>query len=242
MSLEFKTLEKEYNKTIRDIVLFLNIKKRLLTPRKITYLLEENTLAKLKPNRCWIISGISGSGKTTISNFLNTAKFKKLRNITTRPKRSEENNKEYIFISEKKFLLWKNKNLLFDPHKRNGVWHAMLKKDIKKIENKNTLIYLDKSVASSIALSKILPKKINFTFVYILTPTFKELYKRIIKRELLRRKKEGKYLSKKEIFKRFEEEIEDMKKTIKLPYVYIVNDSLKRVKKILNKTIKMSRK
>jgi len=139
-----------------------------------------------------------------------------------------------------KFLLWKRQNLLFNPHKRNGVWHAILKKDIRKLTDRNSLIFLDKSVSSSIKLKRNLPEKVNFTFIYVLTPTFKELYIRILKREALGKKSE-KHLTKKEIFDRFEEEIKDLHKSTKLPYVYVVNDSLKRVERFLNKPIQDSK-
>lgn len=240
MDLSYKNLEEEYYKALRDIVRSLDIKMKSTSCIKLPYLLENTTLPKLQPQKCWIISGISGVGKTTILKQLTSAGFIKIPNITTRLKRSEEKNEENMFIDNSRFLLLKRLNLLFHPHKRNSVWQALLKKDVKKLIKGDTFLYLDKSVAASITLKKTLPKKVNFTFIYLLPSTFKELYARILKRESLRGKSE-KRLKRKEILKRFKEEIDDMKKSTKLPYIYIVNDSLKRVEKILSNTIRDSR-
>lgn len=237
----YKNLEKNYYKMLLNIANYQNIKDKKIIRAKLPYILEEVTLPTIKANSNWIISAISGSGKTTILKQLTSAGFYKLPNITTRPQRSEENDNDYIFINKETFFSWKNRNLLFHPHKRNGVFHAILKKDLEKFKDKNSLIYLDKSVASSLKLINNLPRNTSFNFVCILPPTFQELYKRILKREHLRKTNKEKFLSKVEIFNRFEEEINDIKKSVKLPYVYIVNDSLDRVKKLLERTILASK-
>lgn len=236
MDISYKVLEKDYYKALRTIAFSLKIKNKSITKIKLPYLLENATLFRLKPKRRWIISAISGSGKTTISKYLVTANYKKIPNVTTRPRRFGEKFVDYFFVSNSKFLSLKKRNLLFHPHKRNEVWHAIMKKDIGKFNNKKSKIYLDKSVASSLALINSLPKKTDFNYVFILPPTFNELYKRMKKRERSRDKKE--YLSKKQIFKRFEEEIKDMQKSIELPYIYVVNDSLPRVRTLIRRALK----
>lgn len=232
----YNTLEKDYYKALQKITNSLKIKEQA-SKEELLYLLENNTLPRLKQNSLWIISAISGSGKTTILKQLASVGFCKLPNVTTRAQRAEETENDYVFVDKKTFLAWKLNNLLFHPHKRNGVLHAILKTDIQKLKNKDSFFYLDKSVAASLKLKEALPNNIKFTFLYVLTPTFKELYARITKRENLRKINGEKYLSKKEIFNRFKEEINDMKKSPKLPYIYIVNDSLNRVRKLLNKII-----
>ena len=241
MNLSYRTLEKEYYKEMHAIAASISQDAPIISNIDLPYFLEKETLAKLKQNSCWIISAISGTGKTTISEQFISRGFKKLPNVTTRPKRPEEKNNDCVFISNSSFTLWKNNGLLFYPHKRNGVWQGILKKDIKKLKNSTSLIYFDKSVESAIALRKKIPKAIDFTFIYLLPPTFKELSIRIQKREYSR-KNYKKALSQKEILKRFKEEIRDMKKSIKLPYVYIVNDYLPRVRKLLKESINKSSK
>lgn len=237
----YKTLEKDYYVVLKTLTSSLENKGKAISRSELPYFLETSTLPRLKPARRWIISAISGSGKTTILKQFVSAGFHKLLNVTTRPARAGETNSDYIFVDKKTFLSWKRHKLLFHPHKRNGAWHAILKKDIKKLVGKNSSFYLDKSIASSLKLKSYLPQKINFTYIYILPPTFGELYKRILKRETTQKEKGGEYLSTKEIFNRFKEEIDDMKKATKLPYVYVVNDSLSRVKQLLHKTILASK-
>lgn len=237
----YKTLEKKYYEALRILASSLGNKEKAVSQSKLPYFLEASTLPKLKSSSRWIISAISGSGKTTISKQFVSLGFCKLLNVTTRPPRAGETSSDYIFVNKGTFLLWKRKKLLFHPHKRNGVWHAILKKDIKRLISGSSSFYLDKSISSSLKLKSYLPQKINFTYIYILPPTFRELYKRILKREILQKEKGKVCLSTKEIFSRFEEEIDDMKKGTELPYVYIVNDSLVRVKKLLHKTILASK-
>ncbi len=238
--MSYRTLEKDYYKVLHTLATHLSPKANSASKKELPYILESSTSNRLKPNFHWILSSISGAGKTTIARQPILAKFKKLPHVTTRTRRLEEKSNEYICVSNSAFLLWKRKNLLFHPHKRNGVWQAILKKDLKKLTANNSLIYLDKSVSSSIFLQKSLADKTSFTFLYILSPSFKELFRRINKRESLRKKGE-KRLTRKEILKRFGEEIIDMKKTKKLPYAYVVNDSLARIEKVLKEKISKSK-
>mgnify|MGYP003393691539 CR=1 FL=1 len=239
LEFSYKTLENNYYKTLQNIANSLNIGNKITSRIKLPYLLENITICKLHPERRWIMSGISGSGKTTISHLLTNVGFRKLPNIKTRPRRSEEASNENYFVDKETFLSWNKGGLLFNPHIRNGTLHAILKKDLEKLTHKNTLTYLDKSVASALSLVKAIGNDLDFNYVYILTPTFKKLYIRIMKREFLYQKDERR-LNKKEIFERFQEETRDMEKSIKLPYAYVVNDSLKRVEKILSLPIKNS--
>jgi len=69
--------------------------------------------------------------------------------------------------------------------------------------------------------------------IYILPPSFRELYKRISIREQERESNNEKTLSKLEILDRFEEEIADMRLARKMPYAFLVNDNRSRVKKAI---------
>jgi hypothetical protein len=57
------------------------------------------------------------------------------------------------------------------------------------------------------------------------------LYKRIHSREQAKSRRHR--LTERDIRVRFDEEIRDMKKTMNVPCVYVVNDSPERVKKLL---------
>lgn len=54
--------------------------------------------------RFTIIVGKSASGKTTLANYMVQNGYRKYKTTTTRPMRENETNKDYTFISEKKFL------------------------------------------------------------------------------------------------------------------------------------------
>lgn len=235
MKKTYATLEKDYSVSLDKIRATLGIIRRRTNSGKLPYELERGSMDRLKPSRVWILSGISGSGKTTISKILDSIGFKKLPNVTTRPRRLREKGSEYVFVDTKTFLAWRKRNMLFHPHKRNAVWHALLKKDIKKLLSRKFRVYMDKSVASSLVLLKEFPRPACITFIYLLAPSFRDLYKRIYSRESVHGERA---LSKTEIFDRFEEEIQDMEKARKLPYVYLVNDSPKRVRKIIRRFIK----
>ncbi len=240
MKKTYTTLEKDYGATLGKIGVSLGIAQKRTVSKTFPSLLEKESIKRLKPSRKWIISGISGSGKTTVSKVLEHAGFKKLPNVVTRPRRFNEKNSENVFTDTKTFLKWRKEGLLFHPHKRNGAWHAILKSDIKKLQDGKIPMYMDKSIASSIALLKSLPKSIRITFIYLIVPSFLELYKRICSRETEQAKKGKKALNDKEIFYRFEEEISDMGKVVRLPYVYLVNDSPKRIQRIISKFVKNS--
>jgi len=238
MKKTYTTLEQDYHVALNKIRASLGIVQKRANFRTLPYLLEDGSARKLKPSRVWIISGISGSGKTTVSEVLNGAGFKKLPNVTTRPRRLGEKDSEYVFVDANTFLDWRKKNMLFHPHRRNAVWHAILKKDIQKLQNERRRVYLDKSIASSLALLNAFSRPISITFIYLLAPSFRDLYKRISAREIVRARRGEKALSKGEIFSRFKEEIRDMKNGTKLPYAYLVNDAPERIKKIIKNFIK----
>ena len=72
-----------------------------------------------------------------------------------------------------------------------------------------------------------IPTVRDANFIYLLTPTFDDLYARINARE--KSHPTGRTLSEEDILDRFEEEIEDMRRSVKLPYAYLVNDTLERI-------------
>lgn len=240
MKKTYIALEKEYHATLKKVAAFFGITQKRFDPQGLSYGLEKESVKKLGPSRVWIISGISGSGKTTVSKFLDDAGFRKLPNVTTRARRFGEKDSDYVFTDMRTFTKLRKKNTLFHPHKRNAVWHAILKKDIQKLQSGKFCMYMDKSIASSLVLLKAFSKPIRITFVYLLAPSFRDLYKRIYSREVATREAGKKALNKVEIFNRFEEEIRDMEKSTQLPYAYLVNDSPKRVKKIIRKFVENS--
>ncbi len=234
MDSSFEKLESDYYKALEILLRHLGNNSAASTRRAIPYSLEKSTEGLLKRSRCWIISGISGSGKTTITKLLDQRGFKRLPNVTTRLRRIGEQSSDCIFVDKPKFMQWLNADKLFHPHRRNKVWQAMRVQDIQKFERGRSLLYVDKSVAGALELVQAAPSVQASMFLCVLPPSFRELYRRISKREGVRKKSGEQHLSKNDILDRFFEEIKDIKKSFKLPYAYIVNDSLERVQKMLD--------
>ncbi len=229
----YRELERGYYGALHELLASRRGGHGRATKKAIPYALEQATQHLLRPARCCMLSGISGSGKTTITGLLEVAGFRKLPNVTTRPRRDEERGEDYVFTDADTFLSWKREGKLFHPHKRNGVWHAILQTDVVGLKRGNRRLYADKSVAGVLALAREIPIVERTTLVYILAPSFRELYNRIVARENMRRRNGGQGLSRSQIFDRFHEEISDMRKSAKLPYVYIVNDTRARVARML---------
>src|SRR3989338_3723047 len=110
-------------------------------------------------NSCYIISGISGSGKTSLGLRLEGCGFHKIPNVVVRPRRPEERESDYLFVDEDEFRrLWHNEELA-TVHKTNGVWHGFRWSDVRHIASLRTLLYVDKSVSSAKELARLLPKR-----------------------------------------------------------------------------------
>lgn len=66
------------------------------------------------------ISGLSGTGKTTLINhLLETGLFEKIKSFTTRPKRFEEEN-EYFFVNKEEFDLLEKDGFFFETEENFG--------------------------------------------------------------------------------------------------------------------------
>ncbi len=232
-----KALEKAYYHELSAIAAQLGMTETEARKKQSPYALEDATTLRLQPHRSWVISGISGSGKTTATKYFERHGLIKLPNVTTRARRIGEKDSEYHFLASKKFLLLRKAGVFYHPHRRNGVWQAILKKDLQRLAKGKQHFYLDKSVASAIALTKALAKTSDIGFIYLLPPNFRDLWERIDKREQRRKEHGEKRLSRGEILDRFAEEIIDMRKSVKLPYSYFVNDDPKRLETFITKQI-----
>jgi guanylate kinase len=197
-----------------------------------TYL-EAHTASRLQPCTKWFISGISGSGKSTIASTLLDQGYVKLRNITTRAMRPDETDADYVFTDNQTFETWNGQHLVFHPHITNKVWHGILQKDVERLMGEEKL-FCDKSIKSTLSITDEYPAIIEqANFVYLLPPSFYTLVERIVTRE---QNNTTNGMDIDEIAERFEEEIEDMALTIELPYTYIVNDDRKRIHELILRT------
>ena len=223
-----RDLEKQYYAVLQDIARQQGVP--TVSVVVLPSLLESSTLWRLHPARVWFISGMSGSGKSTIIQTLSHAGYDRLVNVITRSKRAEEKETDNLFTDDAKFFEWQSKGLLFQPHKTNGVWHAILKTDIQKALDRRHRLYTDKSIRSTLEIIKEFPSLTDSNFLYILPPSFEVLYKRLTNRE---KRQDGKSLTEQEIRDRIQEEITDMERSVQLKYVYLLNDAREQVQAVL---------
>jgi guanylate kinase len=108
-----------------------------------------------------ILLGSSGVGRDTVlENCLSLIKnSERIKRITTRSKRSEEEKFRLIFVNKKKFLkMLKFGEIVFACcYKVNNEFYGISKKDLLKLKNKKK-IYLFECTLLSLPLKKILPK------------------------------------------------------------------------------------
>jgi len=177
---------------------------------------------------CYIISGISGSGKTSLGLELERRGFRKIPNVVTRPRRPEERDSDCVFVDEEEFYrMWRGEELA-TVRKTNGVWHGFRWSDVERIALRHECLYTDKSVPSAMELVKLLPSG-AWRGVYLLPPSFQDLAKRISRREARCAQEASRSLNAQDIAKRFYEEIPEMAQSLALPYAYCINRSIEEL-------------
>jgi guanylate kinase len=136
----------------------------------------------------FILSGPSGSGKTTLRDLLLQdksvkKKFVKSVSLSTRPRRSKEKEgRDYFFVTEKEFIKLKRSGKILEWTKYLGYYYGT-KKDLVKsaLKNgKNVLLCLD--FKGAMRVKKLYRKEA--VAIFVIPPSFKELYKRIQGRSL----------------------------------------------------------
>ncbi len=175
-----------------------------------------------------VISSPSGAGKTTLARKLleEDENIKLSVSVTTRkPRRIEENNKDYIFINEKKFQSMIENNELLEYATVFGNKYGTPKKQVEKRINKGQDVLFDIDWQGTQALREIEPK--HLVSVFILPPSTKELEKRLLSRG---------QDSEKEVKKRMAEANSEITHWAEYDYViinYDIKKTLDKLKSIL---------
>ncbi|NQT33182.1 MAG: guanylate kinase [Candidatus Omnitrophica bacterium] len=129
-----------------------------------------------------IVSAPSGSGKTTIIEKLLEGMKGAKRSVsyTTRePRRGEENNKDYIFVTKDEFMQRKEKSDFLEWEENFGHYYGTSKEQLRGALNENTDIILSIDVKGARTVKADFPESIS---IFIMPPSPAELKNRLKKR------------------------------------------------------------
>ena len=190
-------------------------------------------MAEKKAGVIVILSSPSGAGKTTLVKKISLRKKYKISisHTTRKPRANEKNGRDYFFVNKKKFqkLIKNNKFLEYAKVFKN--YYGSLKETvIQNLENGGNVIFdIDWQGTEQIKKKKL---KFKIVKIFILPPSKKELFKRLLKRE----QKDKKIA--KERMKQFEK---DVKHWIKYDFV-VINDEVEKCYKLINNFINLQKK
>ncbi len=177
-----------------------------------------------KQGKVIVISGPSGVGKTTICNSIldNRSDVHYSISATSRPKRkSEEDGREYHFISEKEFKERIGQGHFIEYANVHGNLYGTPRQQLEEYLGKGLHVILDIDVQGASKLMKIYP---NGIFIFLTPPNLLELAKRLVRRNTDR---------KKEIQSRLRTARQELKYRGDYKYVVENRDLEQTVKKVL---------
>ena len=141
-------------------------------------------MAEKKAGVIVIISSPSGAGKTTLVKKISKRnKFSiSISHTTRKPRAKEKNGKDYYFVNNEKFKkLIKNKKLLEYAKVFKNYYGSYKKTVIDKLNKGENIIFdIDWQGTKQIKKKKL---KYKIITIFILPPSKKELFKRLLKRD-----------------------------------------------------------
>ena len=190
-------------------------------------------MAEKKAGVIVILSSPSGAGKTTLVKKISLRKKYKISisHTTRKPRSNEKNGRDYFFVNKKKFLVLIKNNKFLEYAKVFKNYYGSLKETvIQKLENGENVIFdIDWQGTEQIKSKKL---KFKIITIFILPPSKKELFKRLLKRE----KKDKKIA--KERMKQFNKDVMHWKN-----YDFVViNDNVEKCYKLINNFINLQKK
>ncbi len=189
MELSFETLEKKWDEGVADIYKKLSTTFIYQIPKDILYGLEYITIKKiatkkLKP-KLIVINGPGGAGKSTIGKELERLGFNRIPRLTDRKKRPAEiNGKDYQFVTTEAFDALYSAGDILAAKNTYGFRRGFLKNSFEQIAYLNSKAQFYTEGDSSLKAFQEAQKIFNLSFddvlnIFILPPSFKELYKRL---------------------------------------------------------------
>ena len=141
-------------------------------------------MAEKKAGIIVILSSPSGAGKTTLVKKISKRKKYKISisHTTRKPRSNEKDGRDYFFINNKEFKkLIKDKKFLEYAKVFKNFYGSLKETVIKKLQRGENVIFdIDWQ-----GTRQIIKKKLKFKIItiFILPPSKKELYKRLLKRD-----------------------------------------------------------
>lgn len=179
-----------------------------------------------------IISGPTGVGKDTVANII-IEKYgaKKLTSFTTRPKRGDDKEGDYVFLTKKEYftLLREGKFIDPEPVKIHGHYYGLSVKNLKNLLDKEKLVILILAKNIPLIVKEMFPA--NTVLVYLMPPSIKILKSRLKKRGV----------EKEKIFERLKKERQYFKFSLISEYDFITTNEDGKQGETVEKIIKFIR-
>ena len=190
-------------------------------------------MAEKKAGVIVILSSPSGAGKTTlVKKISKRQKYKiSISHTTRKPRANEKNGRDYFFVNKKEFKeLIKKKKFLEHAKVFKNFYGSLKENVISKLENGDDVIFdIDWQGTSQIKKKKL---KYKIITIFILPPTKKELFKRL----LMRDQRDKKTAS--ERMKQFKDDVLHWK-----DYDFtVINDEVEKCYKLITKFINSQKK
>ncbi len=129
-----------------------------------------------------VVSSPSGAGKTTLCREVvrrDKGIFYSVSVTTRPPRRGEQPDKSYIFVTEEEFQQMINKNQLLEYAQVYGHLYGTPKEPIKKAFARGKDVIADLDIQGMRSCKKLLPDTVT---IFIVPPTPQELKQRLLKR------------------------------------------------------------
>ena len=180
-----------------------------------------------------ILSSPSGAGKTTLVKKISLRKKYKISisHTTRKPRANEKNGRDYFFVNKNKFLKLIKNNKFLEYAKVFKNYYGSLKETVIQnlLNGENVIFDIDWQGTEQIKKKKL---KFKIVTIFILPPSKKELFKRLLKRE-----KKDKKIAK--------ERMRQFKKDVKHWTNYdfaVINDKVEKCYNLINNFINLQKK